>query len=83
MDLVLLFQDCTLVMPAGLPGFEFALSDGADPSEHGIGSSLVLDVPEVQVQIRLHDYFMGASLPLKVPSCLTFINTIFVLKKCP
>ena len=41
MDLVLLFQDCTLVMPAGLPGFEFALSDGADPSEHGIGSSLV------------------------------------------
>jgi hypothetical protein len=59
MDLTLLFQDCTLVMPSGLPGYEFALPAGANAGEHGVGSSLVVSLPEVQVQIRLHDYFMG------------------------
>ena len=59
MDLTLLFYDCALVMPAGLPGYEFSLPASVDPSEHGVGSSLIYCLPEAQIHIRLHDYFMG------------------------
>lgn len=48
----------TVVVPAGLPGYE-SVSDWDTPGEHGIGPCLLLHVPELQLHLRLHDYFMG------------------------
>jgi len=48
-----------IVVPAGLPGYE-SVSDWDTPGEHGIGPCLLLHVPEVQMHLRLHDYFMGS-----------------------
>lgn len=59
LDLTLLFDDCVLVMPAGLPGYEFALPEGTNAGDAGVGSSLVYRLPEAQVHMRLHDYYMG------------------------
>ena len=46
--------------PAGSPGYEFALPEESDATKHGVGSSLVYRVPEMQIHLRLHDYFMGS-----------------------
>ncbi|KAF7315604.1 hypothetical protein MIND_00075800 [Mycena indigotica] len=62
-DLDLDLQNGTLVLPAGLPGYE----DSAtlrDPNNNSgnIGSCLVVEIPELQVHFRLHDYYMELSL---------------------
>ena len=47
----------TLILPAGLPGYE-ASSDNKDKNV-GIGACVVAILPDLQLQLRLHDYFMG------------------------
>ena len=47
----------TVVVPAGLPGYE-SVSDWDTPGKHGIGPCLLLHVPELQLHVGLHDYFM-------------------------
>jgi len=59
-ELSLTLNNGSILMPAGIPGYE-------DADDHGnCGAALALYLPELQVDLRLHDYFMG-----KVPaSCL-------------
>ncbi|KAF7288717.1 hypothetical protein HMN09_01377700 [Mycena chlorophos] len=62
-DLDLDLQKGTLVLPAGLPGYEGSESLREQTIMGGdIGSALVLDVPELQVHFRLHDYYMDLCL---------------------
>lgn len=49
-----------LVLPARLPGFDAPLEDrDLNPKSPGLGPSLVLSVPKVQIHLRTHDYVMG------------------------
>jgi hypothetical protein len=59
----------SLIFPAGLPGYEKAhpVVSGRD-----VGAHVALAIPEVQVYLRSHDYFMGKSLP-----CLCLSWSIF------
>ncbi|KAJ7783252.1 hypothetical protein B0H16DRAFT_1877649 [Mycena metata] len=52
-------QNGVMVVPAGLPGYESG--SGTEPLP-GIGSCVLLDLPELQVHFRLHDFFMELSL---------------------
>lgn len=56
-ELMLCVTRGTLILPAGLPGYE-ASSDLKDMNV-GIGACVVATVPEIQLQLRLHDYYMG------------------------
>lgn len=47
-----------VIAPAGLLGYENRTEDGVND----LGTSLFLDLPELQVHLRLHDYFMGGWL---------------------
>jgi len=49
-----------LVLPAGLPGFDEPpeLQD-LNATSTGLGPSLVLSAPKIQVHLRTHDYIMG------------------------
>jgi hypothetical protein len=48
------------VLPAGLPGFDAPpeLQD-LNATSPGLGPSLVLSAPKIQVHLRTHDYVMG------------------------
>jgi len=49
-----------MMLPAGLPGYE--TSDPAQnpaPGDMGVGACLILAIPEFQLHVRLHDYYMG------------------------
>lgn len=49
-----------LLLPAGLPGYEIAdPSQQAIPGDIGVGACVVVTLPELQLQFRLHDYYMG------------------------
>jgi hypothetical protein len=52
-----------LVLPVGLLGYETSNSGQVSDS---IGTCVSFVIPELQVQFRLHDYFMGKSLILKL-----------------
>ncbi|KAJ6593973.1 hypothetical protein B0H19DRAFT_1365929 [Mycena capillaripes] len=54
-------QNGLMVVPAGLPGYERSVHDEALPNA-GIGSCVLLDIPELQVHFRLHDFSMELSL---------------------
>jgi hypothetical protein len=45
-----------LVLPAGLPGYE--KSDYGRINDN-IGPCVMVTLTELQIQLRLHDYFMG------------------------
>ncbi|KAJ6586994.1 hypothetical protein DFH09DRAFT_241649 [Mycena vulgaris] len=65
-------QNGMMVVPAGLPGYE-ASGSLHDEALHnpGIGSCLLLDIPELQVHFRLHDFFMELSLNIStVTGCI-------------
>ncbi|KAJ7770170.1 hypothetical protein DFH07DRAFT_1004242, partial [Mycena maculata] len=65
-------QNGLMVVPAGLPGYEGSgsLRNEALPSA-GIGSCLLLDIPELQVHFRLHDFFMELALNIgTVTACI-------------
>ena len=45
-----------VVMPAGLRGYE---SDQPGDLEGDIGTCVMLALPELQIHLRTHDYYMG------------------------
>ncbi|KAJ7287460.1 hypothetical protein C8J57DRAFT_1431026 [Mycena rebaudengoi] len=61
-DLDVDLQNGLMVIPAGLPGYERSNPLGSDSHSTGIGACLLLDIPELQVHLRLHDFFMELSL---------------------
>ncbi|KAF9227418.1 hypothetical protein BS17DRAFT_747957 [Gyrodon lividus] len=58
-EISLMIQHGSLLFPAGLPGYEKYNSVTA---ANDIGASLLLEFPEMQLEFRLHDYFMEMSL---------------------
>lgn len=50
-----------IILPAGIPGYECPSNVEASvkSGENGIGRCLVLSISELQVFLRLHDFFMG------------------------
>jgi hypothetical protein len=57
MELGLSAMNALLVLPSGLPGY---VTSSCDVNGENIGASVLVSIPEFQVQLRLHDYFMGA-----------------------
>ncbi|KAG2345485.1 hypothetical protein BDR05DRAFT_880204 [Suillus weaverae] len=55
-------QSGIILLPAGLPGYEVRVA--SDRSFDDIGSSTVMACSMLQLDLRLHDYFMDASLNL-------------------
>ena len=58
-EISLCVERATVILPAGLPGYES--SGDIKDSESGIGGCVVVTIPEIQLQLRLHDYYMGKS----------------------
>jgi hypothetical protein len=56
-ELMVCMERGTLILPAGLPGYE--ASSDANDRNIGIGACVIVAVPELQLQLRLHDYYMG------------------------
>ncbi|KAK0212569.1 hypothetical protein DFS33DRAFT_1370154 [Desarmillaria ectypa] len=58
-DIVVRMDHGCVILPAGLPGYDRSCTtqDGSD--EVRIGPCLVLNISELQLQLRMHDYFMG------------------------
>ncbi|KZT28945.1 hypothetical protein NEOLEDRAFT_1057065 [Neolentinus lepideus HHB14362 ss-1] len=57
----------TIVVPAGLPGYEsYALAIDNSSQGRGLGSCIVLNIPSLQVQMRTHDFFMEMSMNVNV-----------------
>ncbi|KAJ7251502.1 hypothetical protein B0H12DRAFT_1296299 [Mycena haematopus] len=56
-DLDVDLQNGLMVVPTGLPGYEGPVRE----QNAGIGSCVLLDIPELQVHFRLHDFFMELS----------------------
>jgi hypothetical protein len=57
-EVALNLRNGVMLLPAGLSGYE-TYSYGQDPSDIGVGACVVLNMPKLQLQFRLHDYFMG------------------------
>lgn len=53
-----MMRNGSLLFPAGFPGYEKYPDNAAPPDD--AGSSVVLSFPELQLDLRSHDYFMGA-----------------------
>ncbi|CAK5265757.1 unnamed protein product [Mycena citricolor] len=75
-DLEIDLQNALMVVPAGLSGYEASASlRESSASPPSIGSCVLLDIPELQVHFRLHDYFMGtisASIEPNFPENMRF-----------
>ncbi|KAK0486085.1 hypothetical protein IW261DRAFT_776549 [Armillaria novae-zelandiae] len=50
------------ILPAGLPGYDKSCTPKDDSEVARIGPCLVLNIPELQLHMRMHDYFMDLSL---------------------
>lgn len=54
-----------LVLPAGLPGYEVYSAEGTTSNQaEDLGSSLLLTIPGLQLQLRTNDYYMGRAFIL-------------------
>lgn len=52
-----------LVLPAGLPGYEVYSAEGTTSNQaEDLGSSLLLTIPGLQLQLRTNDYYMEMTL---------------------
>ncbi|KAG8213869.1 hypothetical protein J3R82DRAFT_10613 [Butyriboletus roseoflavus] len=72
-ELTLAVQHGSLLLPAGLPGFE---KHASMATAKDTGTSLYLAFPELQIDFRLHDYFMDMSLNVgEIRGC--------IMKACP
>ncbi|KAJ6625576.1 hypothetical protein B0H10DRAFT_1782666 [Mycena sp. CBHHK59/15] len=71
-------QSGLMVLPAGLPGYERSTSshDAASSHSPGIGACFLLDIPELQVHFRLHDFFM-VELSLNIGTVMAYIEADF------
>ncbi|TDL24302.1 hypothetical protein BD410DRAFT_116796 [Rickenella mellea] len=55
--------DGCIILPAGLPGYERAAPFGKDGTDNvGLGAGVLYKVPQLQLVLRLHDYYMEMSL---------------------
>ncbi len=60
--LVVRLEHGCIIFPAGLPGYEKPqMAD--ENGDSVIGHCLTLDLPELQVYLRLHDFLMGNHSP--------------------
>lgn len=65
-EILLSLSNGHILLPAGLPGFE-----SSDPTQYqipgdtGVGACIIITLPDLQMHFRLHDYYMGASFPVK------------------
>lgn len=55
--------DATIALPEALLGYEVA-EDEITQGRHGIGSCMLIAIPETTLSFRLHDYSMGLFLCL-------------------
>ena len=53
--------DATVALPQALLGYEVA-EDGESQGLHGLGSCILIAIPEISLSFRLHDYSMGKTL---------------------
>lgn len=53
-------QHGLLILPAGLPGYAPARSKAL--KETGVGPCVMLDIPELQLHFRMHDFYMGKQI---------------------
>jgi hypothetical protein len=59
-DVEIALSNGLVILPAGLPGYERPNSDQSQTADDiKIGACVVLDIPGLLLQFRLHDYFMG------------------------
>ncbi|KAF9465079.1 hypothetical protein BDZ94DRAFT_1351083 [Collybia nuda] len=56
-EILLALERGTIVLPVGLPGYESRRF-----KDNGIGACIIAKFPELQLQFRLHDYYMEMSL---------------------
>ncbi|KAG6841879.1 hypothetical protein C0991_005609 [Blastosporella zonata] len=54
----------TIIMPAGLPGYSMS----CERNGGGVGDCLVVSLPDLQLQLRMHDHYMEMSLNLSTIS---------------
>ncbi|KAF5386043.1 hypothetical protein D9615_002215 [Tricholomella constricta] len=59
-EVQLYMQHGIVIMPAGLPGYSSTHDD--ETANAGIGECLIVTIPELQLQFRMHDYYMEMSL---------------------
>ncbi|TFK44762.1 hypothetical protein BDQ12DRAFT_730786 [Crucibulum laeve] len=52
----------TIIMPASLVGYEAPNADQRKQSSLRTGACVIFSVPELQLQLRMHDYYMEMSL---------------------
>ncbi len=69
MELGVLVNNGLMVIPASLRGYEME-SDDADKGPPDIGTCVMMAMPELQLQLRTHNYYMGMS-----PSGASFLET--------
>ena len=61
-EIELSIDNGSLILPAGSPGYERTQSILPDDD---VGARIAFAIPEVQVHLRSHDYFMGKfSIPV-------------------
>ncbi|KAI6121684.1 hypothetical protein F5141DRAFT_529930 [Pisolithus sp. B1] len=80
----LMLQNGTVLLPAALPGYE-KYGDNATTTDD-VGASLLLGFPELQLDLRLHDYFMDMSLNVEeIKGCVleVFPEDAFFRHECP
>lgn len=80
----LMLQNGSLLLPAALPGYE-KYGDNAATTDD-VGASLLLGLPELQLDFRLHDYFMDMSLNVEeIKGCVleVFAEDAFFRHECP
>lgn len=53
-EILLVVERATVILPTGLPGYQ-----SGGPERGGIGACIVAKIPELQLQFRMHDYYMG------------------------
>ena len=57
-----------IVFPAGFPGYEFSLDQSSSTNQRpssepmGLGTSVIVLNPEIQLRLRTHDYSMGGNI---------------------
>ncbi|EGO25461.1 hypothetical protein SERLADRAFT_415036 [Serpula lacrymans var. lacrymans S7.9] len=63
-EISLLLENGSILFPAAFPGYERRLDIRGQGSSGSIGACVLLAIPELQLDFRLHDYFMEMSLNL-------------------
>ncbi|KAG5639402.1 hypothetical protein H0H81_002934 [Sphagnurus paluster] len=82
-EIQLFVEHGTIVLPAGLPGYSSI--HNTNSANTGIGECLLVAVPDLQLQFRMHDHYMEMSLNIgsitgglvsNYPEKITYRNSI-------